>query len=208
MRTARFSLVLSLFSAACAPGLHPLPPMAPLPEPPAESPEPTDSRVVRPVELLAPELMALRERGLLVPVEGVPAEKIADSFNDARDGQRVHNAVDIMAKRGTPVLAADDGVILRVGKNTLGGNVVWAADATRTFAYYYAHLEGWARGLKEGQAVSRGDVIGYVGTTGNAPKNTPHLHFQLLKIDDMKHFTAGPPINPLPYFLLMTTATR
>jgi murein DD-endopeptidase MepM/ murein hydrolase activator NlpD len=208
MRYSRLTIPLLVFTAACAPGIRPLPPMAPLPEPPAESPEPFDARTARPVELLAPELMALRERGLLVPVEGIQPQQISDSFSDARDGQRVHNAVDILAKRGTPVLSADDGVILRVGKNALGGNVVWAADATRTFSYYYAHLEGWAHGLKEGMSVSRGDVIGYVGTTGNAPKNVPHLHFQLLRMTDARHFTDGPPINPLPYFVLMPNATR
>lgn len=167
-----------------------------------------DAPEARPVEAVAPELLALRERGLLVPVEGIDPQKIYDSFDDARDGQRVHNAIDILAKRGTPVLAADDGVILRVGKNHLGGNVVWQADATRSFAYYYAHLDQWARGLKEGQSVSRGDVIGYVGTTGNAPKNVPHLHFQLLRITDERHYTSGPPIDPLPYFFLLTNATR
>lgn len=210
MRTSRFAIPLLAFTAACAPALRPLPPMAPLPEPPAESPEPevVDAPEARPVESLAPELLALRARGLLVPVEGIQPEKIYDSFDDSRDGERVHNAIDILAKRGTPVVAADDGVILRVGTNHLGGNVVWATDATRTFAYYYAHLERWARGLREGQAVSRGEVIGYVGTTGNAPRNVPHLHFQLLRITDARHFTSGPPIDPLPYFFLMPNATR
>ena len=184
--------------------------MAPLPEPPAESPEPVpiDAPEARPVESLAPELLALRERGLLVPVEGIQPDEIHDSFDASRDGERVHNAIDILAKRGTPVVAADAGVILRVGTNHLGGNVVWATDATRTFAYYYAHLERWARGLKEGQPVSRGEVIGYVGTTGNAPRNVPHLHFQLLRITDARHFTSGPPIDPLPYFFPMPNATR
>ena len=208
MRLPAILIPLLALTTACAPALRPLPPMAPLPEPPAESPEPMDVRLARPVELLAPELLALRERGLLVPVEGVSADRITDTFSDPRDGQRVHNAVDILAKRGTAVLAADDGVILRVGKNTLGGNVVWASDATRTFAYYYAHLDAWAHGLKEGQSVSRGDVIGYVGPTGNAPKNVPHLHFQLLRMTDARRFTDGPPINPLPYFALSPNATR
>lgn len=209
MRLPRVLIPVLVFTTACAPGLRPLPPMAPLPEPPAESPEPVDVSTARPVELLPPEMVALRDRGLLVPVEGIQPEHIPDSFADARDGQRTHNAIDILAKRGTPVLAADDGVILRVGKNGLGGNVVWATDATRTFAYYYAHLEKWAHGLKEGQSVSRGDVIGYVGTTGNAPKNVPHLHFQLLRILDARHFTSGPPIDPLPYFVsAMPSATR
>ncbi len=198
----RLALPLLLLTAACSPALRPLAPLAPLaplPEPPAESPTLLDVRPEEP-SLADPELSALRERGLMVPVVGVAASQIADSFNEGRDGARRHNAVDILAPRGTPVLAAEDGVVLKVGTNTLGGNVVWTTDRDRRFAYYYAHLERWARGLREGQPVSRGDVIGYVGTSGNAPKNTPHLHFQVLHITDPRHYSDGPPLNPLPFF--------
>ena len=175
--------------------------MAPLPEPPAESPGPSES----PVDATAgagavADVAWLRDRGLLVPVGGIAPAQIADTYNDARDGARRHNAVDILAPRGAEVLAAEDGVVLRIGTNALGGNVIWATDVERRFAYYYAHLERWARGLREGQAVSRGDVIGYVGTSGNAPKNTPHLHFQVLHITDPKRYSNGLPLNPLPFF--------
>ncbi len=136
----------------------------------------------------------------MVPVAGVTLLQIADSFNEARDGERQHNAIDILAPRGTPVLAAGDGVILRVGSNQLGGNVVWITDVERRFAFYYAHLDRHARGLREGQEVSRGDVLGYVGTSGNAPKNVPHLHFQVLLITDAKRYSNGSPLNPLPFF--------
>ena len=135
-----------------------------------------------------------------MPVAGVSPDRIADTFNDARDGARRHNALDILAPRGTVVLAAADGVVLRIGTNALGGNVVWIADAARRFAFYYAHLEGWSRGLHEGQTVTRGDVLGYVGTSGNASKHEPHLHFQLLRISDARHYASGPPLNPLPFF--------
>lgn len=194
-------MALVVVTAACAPALRPLPPMAPLPEPPAESPAPADARADAVSAPEAdPDVAWLRDRGMLVPVAGIGPGQISDTFNDPRDGARRHNAVDIMAPRGTEVLAAEDGVVLRVGTNTLGGNVVWTTDAERRFAYYYAHLERWARGLREGQAVSRGDVIGYVGTSGNAPKQTPHLHFQVLHIIDAKRYANGPPLNPLPFF--------
>jgi murein DD-endopeptidase MepM/ murein hydrolase activator NlpD len=145
-------------------------------------------------------LAALYQRGLLVPVQGISASHIPDTFHDARDGMRVHNAEDILAKRGTPVLAADDGSVIHVGKNTLGGNVVWAADPSHRFAFYYAHLQGFAKGLHDGQSIARGDVLGYVGTTGNAPKDVPHLHFQLLRIVKGTRYSEGPPIDPLPFF--------
>ncbi len=150
----------------------------------------------------------LHYRGLLVPVAGIQPGQIADSFNDARDGQRKHNAVDILAKRGTPVVAADDGTILKVGTNALGGNTIWAVDANHRFAYYYAHLDRWASGLRDGQSIQRGDLLGYVGTTGNAPKDVPHLHFQLLRLTPDKRYSDGPPLNPLPFFIMTTSATR
>ena len=198
---AGVGLPLLLFTTACAAALRPLPPMAPLPEPPAESPAPAETRADAPVVAeYDPDVAWLRDRGLLVPVAGIGPAQIADTFNDARDGARRHNAVDILAPRGTEVLAAEDGVVLRVGTNALGGNVVWTSDAGRRFAFYYAHLEGWSRGLREGLTVSRGDVIGYVGTSGNAPQHTPHLHFQVLRIADAKRYANGTPLNPLPFF--------
>ena len=177
-------------------------------EPPAESPMPAEAR--RPSDLadIDRDIEELHYRGLLVPVAGIDASRIPNTFNDARDGQRKHNAVDILAKRGTPVLSADDGTILKVGTNALGGNTVWAVDANRRFVYYYAHLDRWADGLRDGMALQRGDVLGYVGTTGNAPKDIPHLHFQLLRYTNDKRYYDGPPLNPLPFFILPTSTTR
>jgi len=176
--------------------------MAPLPGPPPES------RADGPASAkTAADVAWLRDRGLLVPVGGVAPSRIADTYDEPRDGARRHHAVDIVAPRGSEVLAAADGVVLRIGTNTLGGNVVWATDVERRFAYYYAHLERWAGGLHEGQAVSRGEVIGYVGTSGNAPSNRPHLHFQVLHITDARRYANGLPLNPLPFFTL-SGATR
>ena len=200
-------LPLLLVVVSCGPALEPLPPMAPLAPlsaPHSESPNRVAARApARPAAAL-PErdafLSALYERGLLVPVQGIAASHIPDTFKDARDGARVHNAEDILAKRGTPVLAAADGSVLHVGTNTLGGNVIWTTDPSRSFAFYYAHLERFAKGLHDGQQLSRGEVIGYVGTTGNAPKDIPHLHFQLLRIVKGTRYSEGPPIDPLPLF--------
>ncbi len=199
---------------SCGPALKPLPPMAPLPEAPPASPysAPTPAPTGERVEVSAPErdlpLELLRERGLLVPVRGISAAQIPDSYDSPRDGARIHNAQDILAKRGTPVLAADDGTILHIGTNTLGGKVIWTTDPSRRFAFYYAHLDHFAKGLRDGQEISRGDVIGYVGTTGNAPKDTPHLHFQVVRIVSGKRYSAGPPLNPLPLFSTQTGITR
>jgi peptidoglycan LD-endopeptidase LytH len=191
---------------SCGPALQPLPPMAPLPELAPESripgvaPAPGGDRIVAAAAERDPSLDLLREHGLLVPVRGILASQIPDTYDAPRDGARVHNAQDILAKRGTPVLAADDGTILHIGTNALGGNVVWTTDPSRRFAFYYAHLDRWAKGLHDGQTVSRGDVLGYVGTTGNAPKDTPHLHFQVVRIVSGKRYSDGPPVNPLPFF--------
>lgn len=194
---------LMFVAAACGAPLKPLPPMAPLPEE-AESPSPAPEPAEWVERPRAPEhdalLTALYAHGLLVPVQGVVASQIPDTFNDPRDGKRVHNAADILAARGTPVLSADDGSVIHVGKNKLGGKVVWATDPSHKLAFYYAHLDRYAKGLHDGQRLSRGDVIGYVGTTGDAPKNVPHLHFQLLRMVKGTRYSQGPPIDPIPFF--------
>lgn len=200
------ALPLLFVVVSCGPALKPLPPMAPLPEPTSESrypvaaPSPTGERNPAGAPERDAALDVLRERGLLVPVKGISASQIPDTYDAPRDGVRVHNAQDILAKRGTPVLAADDGTILHIGTNALGGNVVWAADPSGRFAFYYAHLDRYAKGLHDGQTLSRGEVIGYVGTTGNSPKDTPHLHFQVVRIVSGKRYSDGPSLNPLPLF--------
>jgi murein DD-endopeptidase MepM/ murein hydrolase activator NlpD len=200
------ALSLLLVVVSCGPALKPLPPMAPLPELPPDphssvvAPAPTGERSPADAPARDIALDRLRERGLLVPVKGIAASEIPDSYDAPRDGVRVHNAQDILARRGTPVLAADDGTVLHIGTNALGGKVIWAADPSRRFAFYYAHLDRYAKGLHDGQELSRGEVIGYVGTTGNSPKDTPHLHFQVVRIVSGKRYSDGPPLNPLPLF--------
>ena len=145
-------------------------------------------------------------RGLLVPVSGVVASQLRDTFDEGRDGGRVHRALDILAPRGTPVLAADDGRVLRVRRNALGGNTVYATDPAGRVVYYYAHLDAYRPGLAEGATISRGDVLGIVGTTGNAPKDTPHLHFQVMRMSPDGRYWDGEAINPYPLFLLLHAA--
>jgi peptidoglycan LD-endopeptidase LytH len=144
----------------------------------------------------------LRGRALMVPVLGITPISLHDSFSDRRGSSRVHHAVDILAPRGTPVLAADDGRVLRMRSNSLGGITVYALDAGERFVYYYAHLERYAATLSEGKIVSKGEVIGYVGTTGDAPRNLPHLHFQLMKRPNSARWWDGTPIDPLPFLML------
>jgi peptidoglycan LD-endopeptidase LytH len=145
-------------------------------------------------------------RGLLVPVAGIAVSQLSDTFDEGRDGGRVHRALDILAPRGTPVLAADDGRVLRVRPNALGGNTVYTTDPEGRVVYYYAHLDAYQPGLTEGAAVARGDVLGIVGTTGNAPKDTPHLHFQVMRMPSDGKYWDGDAINPYPLFLLLHAA--
>jgi murein DD-endopeptidase MepM/ murein hydrolase activator NlpD len=184
---------LLLLVSACTPGLRPIASGAPSPVPaPVATPAPTtDARL--------PEVEYLHARRLMVPVAGVEPARVADTFASPRDGgARVHRALDIMAPRGTPVLAADDGRVYRISENRLGGLTIYAIDAAERFMYYYAHLDAYREGLREGMAVARGEVIGYVGTTGNAPEHVPHLHFQAMRYRREKYWD-GEPVNPKPF---------
>ena len=137
----------------------------------------------------------LRDRHLDFPVEGIPRERLTDTFDEPRSGH-VHEASDILAPRNTPVRAVEAGTIARLLQNPSGGITVYQLDPEGRYVYYYAHLERYADGLKEGQKVDRGQVIGYVGTSGNAPRSTPHLHFAIFKVVDQRQWWGGAPINP------------
>jgi peptidoglycan LD-endopeptidase LytH len=136
---------------------------------------------------------------LKFPVSGVDSTRLDDSFDQPRDGgARTHNAIDIIAPKGSPVLSVQDGRILRLSKSEKGGITVYATDLDEQFVYYYAHLDRYHAKVYAGKPLMRGDTLGYVGTTGNAPKNLPHLHFQVMRMPADKKFWAGPPINPYP----------
>lgn len=151
-----------------------------------------------PPEMVAPPPADLLARGLLFPVRGVDPASVADTFTAARGASRVHNAMDIMAPRGTPVVAVADGTVEQTGSGGAGGIAVYQRDATGRYAYYYAHLDRLADGIAEGRPVRAGDVLGYVGTTGNAPPGAPHLHFAVYEAGDSPRRWGGRPINPLP----------
>jgi len=144
-------------------------------------------------------------RPLIVPVAGVARTAIRDMFDEPRAGHR-HEAVDILALRGTPVIAADDGVVQKLFTSAAGGLTIYQYDPDQRYCYYYAHLDGYAPGLHEGQPLHRGDLLGYVGTTGNAPKDTPHLHFALIRLDPDRRWWKGTAVNPYP--LLAGTTAR
>jgi murein DD-endopeptidase MepM/ murein hydrolase activator NlpD len=150
-------------------------------------------RVQRALDHEAPVRLALRvEPTLRLPVERMKRASIQSFFGDSRDGgRRRHHGVDIFARRGTPVIAAADGIVSSVGRNGLGGNVVWVARPGHRELHYYAHLEQQL--VKPGTLVKAGDVLGTVGNTGNAQRTAPHLHFGI--------YAAGGPVDPLPYIV-------
>ena len=138
----------------------------------------------------------LRDRQLLIPVEGVSPTELTRQFSDRRGGNRQHEAIDILAPRSTPVRAVEGGKIARLFFSKAGGVTVYQFDPSEDFCYYYAHLERYADGLREGQTVEKGQILGYVGTSGNAPKNTPHLHFAIFRLTDAKRWWEGTAIDP------------
>jgi murein DD-endopeptidase MepM/ murein hydrolase activator NlpD len=136
---------------------------------------------------------------LSVPVRGVEPSQLRDTYDELRGGDtRTHEALDIPAPRGTPVLSATGGRVLKLFDSKAGGKMVYAADSSERFILMYAHLDSYANGLAEGQPLTRGQVLGAVGTTGNAPPNLPHLHFAIARSNDVKVWWKGMPVNPYP----------
>ncbi len=143
------------------------------------------------------DLGRLRARNLVIPVQSITAHQLADTYQQARGGgEYTHEALDIMAPRGTPVLAVEDGRIAKLFLSKPGGITVYQFDPAAEFAYYYAHLDRYAPDLVEGMAVRKGQVIGYVGSTGNALATSPHLHFAIFRLGPERRWWRGTPINP------------
>jgi murein DD-endopeptidase MepM/ murein hydrolase activator NlpD len=140
------------------------------------------------------DIAELRRRRLPIPVEGVTAVMLVSTFHQSR-GHGEHEAIDILAPIGTPALAVEDGTVAKLFTSDRGGLTIYLFDPASAYCYYYAHLDHYAD-VHEGETVRRGDVIGYVGTTGNAPKNTPHLHFAVFKLGPEKHWWQGTPLDP------------
>jgi murein DD-endopeptidase MepM/ murein hydrolase activator NlpD len=137
--------------------------------------------------------------GLLIPVSGVRPDQLVDTFTAARSGGRVHDAIDIMAPEGAPVVAAAPGTVEKLFLSHLGGKTVYVRSADRGTIYYYAHLRDYAAGLAEGRAITRGQPIGWVGHTGNASPGGPHLHFAVMQTSPQaKWWEQSTAINPYP----------
>lgn len=167
-------------------------------------PPPTDPVAPAPEELPAapvpaPEVSSFAGKvNLIIPVAGVRPEQLLDTFDDARSEGRAHDAIDIMAPAGTPVLAAADGRIVKLFQSERGGITIYQLGPNQEVIFYYAHLAGYAPGLAEGNNVRQGDVIAYVGDTGNAGAGNYHLHFSIAVVSDPKRYWEGTNINPYP----------
>jgi murein DD-endopeptidase MepM/ murein hydrolase activator NlpD len=181
--------------------------------PPREKPAPADTFIAAPPAKAPPSSPvvsgfsrtagtsgAIPNGHLRLPLDGKEIESLKGGFAETRGSDRPHEAVDLLAPRNTPVHAVDGGSIAKLFTSKAGGLTIYQFDSSGRLCYYYAHLERYADGLKEGQAVSQGDVIGYVGTTGNAPANTPHLHFAVFELNADKHWWQGRPIDPYLVF--------
>jgi murein DD-endopeptidase MepM/ murein hydrolase activator NlpD len=145
----------------------------------------------------AGELAALHAE-LAMPLAGVDPTKLPDTFEEARGEGRVHHALDIPAPRGTPVLSAAPGRVLKLFTSEAGGLMVYAADSSDRFVLMYAHLDAYAPGLRDGQPLARGQPVGVVGTTGNAPPNLPHLHFAIARPRTVVRWWTGTAVDPRP----------
>jgi murein DD-endopeptidase MepM/ murein hydrolase activator NlpD len=161
--------------------------------------EPTKTMVEIPSMAAIPEETSVAKKPwLLFPVQGELRRPLKDSFNDRRSGGRTHNAIDILAATGAPIVAMVDGTIKRMDFHGIAGRHLYLLSTDQKHIFMYAHMSAYADNLVEGQEVKRGDRIGYVGDTGNA-KGHPHLHLAIYKLDDLTKWWKGQPINPFPF---------
>lgn len=135
---------------------------------------------------------------LIIPVAGVRPDQLQDTFSAARSDERIHDAIDIAAPRGTPVLAAADGTIVKLFQSERGGTTIYQLSTDKKFFYYYAHLDRYVEGLTEGNFAKQGETLAYVGDTGNAGAGNYHLHFSIALTSDPKRYWDGTNINPYP----------
>ena len=165
---------------------------------PAEMPSITPSPDPNPIILATPTTIEAQPGRLLIPVVGIKPEQLQDTYSDSRSEGRTHDAIDIMAPGGTAVVAVADGEIVKFHDSEAGGITIYQISSDRRFFFYYAHLQGRAPGIIEGQTVKQGTVLGYVGDTGNAGPGNTHLHFSISAVVDPKRFWDGVSINPYP----------
>lgn len=184
----------------------PLPPPVPISAPAepkasaidAPASRPPTAPSLAPTAVTASDVVVSLESQLLIPVAGVDANALKDTFNEARGAELHHEAIDIPAHKGTAVLAVADGTIVKLFNSKAGGLTVYQFDASENYSFYYAHLDRYAANVKEGLSLKRGDLIGYVGTSGNADPETPHLHFAMFALEPEKQWWKDNPINPYP----------
>jgi murein DD-endopeptidase MepM/ murein hydrolase activator NlpD len=150
---------------------------------------------VRTIPTVPDAVAQLRARRLDIPVEAVQRRDLHDTFTDAR-GERVHEALDILAPRNTPVHAVEDGPVAKLFMSEAGGITLYQYDPSGAFCYYYAHLDHYADGITEGRMLRRGDILGYVGNTGNASAGPPHLHFAIFLLTPERQWWKGEPLDP------------
>ena len=141
---------------------------------------------------------SLPSPSLIIPVAGVRPDQLRDTFSESRSEGRIHDALDIPAPRGTPVVAAADGPIVKLFQSERGGTTIYQLSTDGKFVYYYAHLDRYAEGLVENHYAKQGETIAYVGDTGNAGSGNYHLHFSIAEISSPKDFWHGKNINPYP----------
>ncbi len=175
--------------------ITPVPTILPIP---SIEPSPTPAPVETNVDQSTDNSLPAASNALMIPVAGVKREQLQDTFNDARSAGRVHNALDIMAPLGTPVVAVADGEIAKFFDSERGGITIYQYSRDRRSVYYYAHLQKRADNLKEKDFVTRGTVIGYVGDTGNSGAGNYHLHFTITEIAEGQSIFEGTDVNPYP----------
>ena len=150
----------------------------------------------------------LASRNLGLPLLNLKRADIRDTFNEIRADGKPHEATDIMAPHGTPILAIGDGTITKLFYSRFGGNTVYEFDPQQIYCYYYAHLDRYASGTREGMPVHKGDVLGYVGSTGNASPDAPHLHLAIFRLGPEKQWWVGTAINPYPLLMKILDKQR
>lgn len=169
--------------------------------PGTETPVSEEARSSAPLTTdFARQVDARAARELIIPVLNVRPAELSDTFTDSRGGgERLHEAIDIMAPRGTSVIAAGPGTIEKLFRSDAGGNTLYVRSADGRTIHYYAHMEEYAEGLKEGQQLRRGQRLGTVGSSGNASAEAPHLHFAILQTTpDAAWWEPANAVNPFP----------
>ena len=170
--------------------------------PVAARPDGEADRLLEPIAV-PDDYDVLLSRRLEMPLAAIKRSDIIDTFNVGRPGGKRHEATDIMAPRDTPVHAVEDGTIRKLFLSKAGGNTIYEFDPEAVYCFYYAHLDHYADGIRQGMEVRKGDIIGYVGSTGDASPNAPHLHFAIVKLGPEKNWWQGTPINPYPILIAL-----